>query len=72
MVLNAEIKNNQLHLTVALEKIVEVSKSGKTKVVASTHGFQSIPVMIEQLPVSISLNAIIPNNGGKSERKIAK
>ena len=65
MVTKAEIKvtkdgANELHLVVLMQEAV-VSKSGKTMVVASTRGFQALPVIVNGKPVSISLNGVIPS-----------
>ena len=55
----AEIQDNNLIITVPLEDPPKESKSGKTFVVASTHGFSSTDAKVEGKPVWISVNATI-------------
>lgn len=52
------IKNNKLYIEIDLEKPTP-SSSGKTLVVASTHGNMVTSAMIDGKPVIIGLNAYI-------------
>jgi len=56
--MKAEIKNNQLIVTIDLQTPT-VSSSGKTLVVASTKGNKVTDVMVQGKPVTIGLNAYI-------------
>ena len=56
--MKAEIKGNNLVITIELQKPT-LSTSGKTKVVASTHGNKVTDVIIEGKPVTIGVNCYI-------------
>jgi hypothetical protein len=56
--MKVEIKGNELIITVELQKPMP-SASGKTLVVASSHGNQVTTTMIDGKPVIIGLNAYI-------------
>jgi hypothetical protein len=56
--MNVEIKDNKLHIEIDLETPTP-SASGKTLVVASTHGNMVTNAMIDGKPVIIGLNAYI-------------
>lgn len=56
--MKAEIKNNQLIVTIDLQTPT-LSASGKTLVVASTKGNKVTEVMVQGKPVTIGLNAYI-------------
>ncbi len=56
--MKAEIKGNNLVITIELQKPT-LSTSGKTKVVASTHGNKETDVVIEGKRVIIGVNAYI-------------
>ena len=58
MAMHVEIKNGKLCIEIDLEKPTP-SSSGKTLVVASTHGNTVTNVMVEGKPVTIGLNAYI-------------
>ncbi len=58
MAMTVEIRDNKLCIEIDLEKPTP-SSSGKTLVVASTHGNAVTNVMIEGKPVTIGLNAYI-------------
>ncbi|AAM72354.1 MAG TPA: hypothetical protein DEB17_01590 [Chlorobaculum sp.] len=58
MAMTVEIRDNKLCIEIDLEKPTP-SSSGKTLVVASTHGNAVTDVMIEGKPVTIGLNAYI-------------
>ncbi|MEI8102801.1 MAG: hypothetical protein WCG61_04650 [Chlorobium sp.] len=58
MAMIVEIKNNKLCIEIDLEKPTP-SSSGKTLVVASTHGNTVTNVEINGKPVTIGLNAYI-------------
>jgi len=57
--MNAEIKNGKLVITIDIAKPPAPSASGKTLVVASSHGNQPTAVTINGQPVIIGLNAYI-------------
>lgn len=56
--MNVEIKGNKLHIEIELETPTP-SSSGKTLVVASTHGNMVTSAMIDGKPIIIGLNAYI-------------
>jgi hypothetical protein len=58
MAMTVEIRDNKLCIEIDLEKPTP-SSSGKTLVVASTHGNAVTDVMIDGKPVTIGLNAYI-------------
>jgi hypothetical protein len=58
MAMTVEIKNSKLCIEIDLEKPTP-SSSGKTLVVASTHGNTVTNVIIDGKPVTIGLNAYI-------------
>jgi hypothetical protein len=58
MALNVEIKDNKLFIEIDLEKPTP-SSSGKTLVVASTHGNIVTTAQVDGKPVIIGLNAYI-------------
>lgn len=56
--MTAEIKNGKLIITIDLQK-PERSASGKTLVVASSHGNQATTATVDGKPVIVGLNAYI-------------
>lgn len=58
--MKAEIKDGNLVITMPLQT-PSPSASGKTLVVATTHGNMKTDVLIQGKPVTIGLNAYIPN-----------
>ncbi len=56
--MKVEIKGNELIITVEMQKPTP-SASGKTLVVASSHGNQITSAMIDSKPVVVGLNAYI-------------
>ncbi len=58
MGMNVEIKNNKLCIEIDLEEPTP-SASGKTLVVASTHGNMVTSATVKGKPVTIGLNAYI-------------
>ncbi len=60
--MNAEIKNGNLIITIPLNATPAPSASGKTLVVASSHGNQTTNVQVQGKPVVIGLNAYIRAN----------
>ena len=56
--MEAEIKGKKLILTLDLQK-PEVSKSGKSLIVASTNGFVKTALNLDGKQVSIAVNAIV-------------
>lgn len=57
--MKTEVKDSKLIITLDLTK-AQLSKSGKTYIVAGTGGFTKTDAQIDGKPVSISVNAIIP------------
>jgi len=58
--MQAEVKAGKLILTFPIPKTPPLSKSGKTRLVATTGGFQETSVTVAGHPVKVSLNATIP------------
>lgn len=58
--MNVEIKGKQLVITIDMQEPTP-SASGKTLVVASTHGNVASQVLVKSKPVIIGLNAYISN-----------
>ncbi len=58
MAMKVELKDNKLFIEIDMEKPTK-SSSGKTLVVASTHGNIVTNVEVEGKPVTIGLNAYI-------------
>ncbi|MGC9194323.1 MAG: hypothetical protein ACP5IL_02580 [Syntrophobacteraceae bacterium] len=58
MAMTVEIKNNKLYIEIDLEEPTP-SSSGKTLVVASTHGNTVTSAEVNGKPVTIGLNAYI-------------
>ncbi|MFH1011785.1 MAG: hypothetical protein V1784_11200 [bacterium] len=58
MAINAEIKGKQLVITIDLQGPAP-SASGKTLVVASSHGNQATGAIIDGKPVIVGVNAYI-------------
>ena len=58
MAMKVEIKDNKLFIEIDLEKPTK-SSSGKTLVVASTHGNIVTNIELDGKPVTIGLNAYI-------------
>jgi hypothetical protein len=56
--MKAEIKGNELIITIEMQKPTP-SASGKTLVVASSHGNQTTTAVINGKPVVVGLNAYI-------------
>jgi hypothetical protein len=56
--MKVEIKGNELIITVEMQKPTP-SASGKTLVVASSHGNQATTAIIDGKPVIVGLNAYI-------------
>jgi len=59
--MKVEIKNNELIITITMQE-PQRSASGKTLVVASTHGNQATTAQVQGKAVIIGLNAYIPAN----------
>jgi hypothetical protein len=59
--MKVEIKDNKLFIEIDLQEPTP-SSSGKTLVVASTHGNTVTQVMIHGKPITIGLNAYIKNS----------
>ena len=57
--MKCEIKNGVLHVEIAIQDPPKPSASGKTLVVASTHGNQATTAQVDGKPVVIGLNAYI-------------
>ena len=58
--MKVEIKGNDLIITIPMQKPTP-SASGKTLVVASSHGNQPTSVQVDGKPVIVGLNAYIRN-----------
>ena len=56
--MKVKIEKNLLHIEIELQK-PSPSSSGKTLVVASTHGNQVTDLLIDGKPVTIGLNAYV-------------
>jgi hypothetical protein len=59
MAVSAKIEKGKLIVTIDMNAKPEPSSSGKTLVVASTHGNQTTELKIDGKPVTIGLNAYI-------------
>ena len=59
--MKVEIKDNKLYIEIDLQEPTP-SSSGKTLVVASTHGNTVTTAMVNGKPVTIGLNAYIKNS----------
>jgi len=61
--LKAELRNGNLILSIPVNdaKDLPLSTTGKTLIVASTHGNIPTPVMVNGQPLVISINAYIKN-----------
>ena len=57
----AAIKGKKLIIEVDMEDSPKPSSSGKTKIVASSHGNQTTTVLVEGKPIVIGVNAYIKN-----------
>jgi hypothetical protein len=57
--MKVEIKGSELVITIAMQQPPAPSASGKTLVVASTHGNQATTATVDGKPVIIGLNAYI-------------
>ena len=60
--MNAKVEGADLVIRIPLNKTPEMSASGKSRVVASTHGNAVSDLKIEGKPVVIGLNAYIKAN----------
>jgi len=58
--MKAEIKDGQLIITLPMNPTPVASASGKTLVVASSHGNQPTSAQVNGKPVVIGVNAYIP------------
>jgi hypothetical protein len=56
--MKAEIKGNDLIITIPMQEPTP-SASGKTLVIASTHGNMTTTLMVKGKPVTVGLNAYI-------------
>ena len=57
--MTVEIKNNKLVITIDMNPKPIPSSTGKTLVVASSHGNQATTAMIEGKPIIVGVNAYI-------------
>jgi hypothetical protein len=57
--MQTEIVGKELVIKIPVEEIPQPSASGKTLVVASTHGNQTTKTMVQGKPLVIGLNAYI-------------
>ena len=56
--MNVEIKGNELVITIEMQTPTP-SASGKTLVIASSHGNQTTTAMVDGKPIIVGLNAYI-------------
>ena len=56
--MKATVKDKVLIIEIPLQK-AEASKSGKSHIVASTHGFTAAGISVEGKPVKLNVTAII-------------
>lgn len=63
--LKTELRNGNLILSIPVNdaKDLPLSTTGKTLIVASTHGNIPTPVMVNGQPLVVSINAYIKNGG---------
>lgn len=54
-------KSGKLTIEIEVEKPFSPSKSGKTIIVASSHGGQTVDCKVNGVPLIVSLNAYLPN-----------
>ena len=59
IMMNVEMKNGKIVITIDAEKKPKPSASGKTLVVASSHGNQATSVQIDSKPLVVGVNAYI-------------
>ena len=57
--MEAKLIENKLHITIDINDPPRPSKSGKTLVVASTHGNQTTTAEYNGKPITVGLNAYI-------------
>ena len=58
---SAKIEKDELVIRVKLSGKPQVSSTGKTLVVASSHGNHRTAAEVEGIPVTVGFNAYIPN-----------
>lgn len=56
--LSASIKDGCLNVSIPLQE-ASLSKSGKSMVIASTHGIVRLPVTLDGKPIKMGLNAFV-------------
>ena len=61
--MKASIENGELIIRLPVESNPYPSQTGKTRIVATTHGGVKTAVEVEGKPLTVSLNAYIPNHG---------
>lgn len=59
--MEARIEGSKLHLIIDMENPPEVSKSGKSVVIASTHGNVKTGAEYNGKPITIGFNAYVKN-----------
>jgi hypothetical protein len=60
--MTAKLNGKKLTIEIDLEEPIALSKTGKTKIVASSHGNQVTTATVDGKPVVIGLNAYIKAN----------
>jgi len=60
--MKVEIKDRKLIVSIPLEEPIRPSASGKTLVIATTHGNQKTGLLVDNKEVTVGLNAYITNN----------
>jgi len=58
--MQAEIKGSNLVITIPADLDPKPSKSGKSRMVATTGGFVTTTALVKGKPIKIGLNAVIP------------
>ena len=61
--MTAKIEGSELVIRIPVEATPYPSQTGKTLIVATTHGGVKTSVQVQGKAVTISLNAYIPNHG---------
>jgi hypothetical protein len=57
--MQVEIKDGNLHIVIPVNNPLEPSKTGKSRMVASTHGTVTTTVLVEGKPLKVGLNSYI-------------
>jgi hypothetical protein len=60
--MKTQIKDGMLTITIPVNANPPLSNSGKTRVVATTNGFLQGEAVVNNHPIKVSLNVIIPRD----------